>query len=215
MDYVNLTKYERQSDFKRSGPHLYINSLIRCQISRWSGTAVSTSSSAALVVAKQGSVGTWTRKTLVQLGTCADTSYHAGVTTQPKPQMMLRTCTMCASILLKGSCETDRSPQRLNERDKENLHIVIGSILVLKQGAPQSAFHSLILLTDIYNRAELVRWVCESLRPFAIVKDRGFLSLMKTGRPEYYLPSPETVSRDVKQVFARTRSRVSKMLKVR
>ncbi|KAG1797936.1 hypothetical protein EV424DRAFT_1265608, partial [Suillus variegatus] len=37
-------------------------------------------------------------------------------------------------------------------------------------------------------------------------------SLMKTGRPEYYIPSPSTVSRDVKLVFARTRQRIAKML---
>ena len=52
------------------------------------------------------------------------------------------------------------------------------------------------------------------MRPFEIVKDRGFLSLMKTGRPGYYVPSPSTVSRDVKQVFARTRARVAEMLQV-
>jgi hypothetical protein len=37
---------------------------------------------------------------------------------------------------------------------------------------------------------------------------------MKTGRPEYYLPSPSTVSRDVRLVFARTRKHVAKMLQV-
>jgi coproporphyrinogen III oxidase len=35
---------------------------------------------------------------------------------------------------------------------------------------------------------------------------------MKTGRPEYYIPSPTTVSRDVKQVFANVRKRIGKML---
>ncbi|KAG2088933.1 uncharacterized protein F5147DRAFT_587403, partial [Suillus discolor] len=50
------------------------------------------------------------------------------------------------------------------------------------------------------------------LRPFTIVKDRGFQSLMKTGRPEYYIPSPSTVSHDVQLVFARTRQRIAKML---
>ncbi|KAF8121439.1 hypothetical protein EV363DRAFT_1185876 [Boletus edulis] len=67
--------------------------------------------------------------------------------------------------------------------------------------------------TRTETKAEIVRWVCESLRPFAIVKDRGFQSLMKTGRPEYYIPSESTVSRDVRLVFARTRVRVAKMLK--
>src|SRR5258708_30806906 len=64
------------------------------------------------------------------------------------------------------------------------------------------------------TRAEIVRWVSESLRPFEIVQDRGFQSLMKTGRPEYYIPSKSTVSRDVRLVFARTRQRIAKMMKV-
>ncbi|KIK77449.1 hypothetical protein PAXRUDRAFT_166803, partial [Paxillus rubicundulus Ve08.2h10] len=41
---------------------------------------------------------------------------------------------------------------------------------------------------------------------------RHFQSLMKTGRPGYYILSPLTVSRDVKLVFACTRQRVAKML---
>ena len=65
------------------------------------------------------------------------------------------------------------------------------------------------------TRTEIVKWVCESARPFKIVSDRGFHVLMKTGRPQYYIPSPSTVSRDVKTVFARTRSRVAKLLQVR
>ncbi|KAL1937246.1 hypothetical protein VTO73DRAFT_13915 [Trametes versicolor] len=62
------------------------------------------------------------------------------------------------------------------------------------------------------TRAEIVRWVCESKRPFAIVRDRGFLMLMKTGRPEHAIPSPSTVARDVKRVFARVRCWLAKML---
>jgi hypothetical protein len=64
------------------------------------------------------------------------------------------------------------------------------------------------------SRIEIVRWVAESMRPFAIVKDRGFLDLMKTGRPEYRLPSPSTVSRDVKHVFISMRAKLSAKLKV-
>lgn len=60
-----------------------------------------------------------------------------------------------------------------------------------------------------------MRWVTESMRPFSIVRDRGFMSLMKTGRPGYFLPSPSTVSRDVKLVFARSRNRIAKLLQVR
>ncbi|KAF8326248.1 hypothetical protein F5887DRAFT_900191, partial [Amanita rubescens] len=62
---------------------------------------------------------------------------------------------------------------------------------------------STIQLTPTQTRAAIVRWVSESVRPFKIVADRGFQFLMKTGRPEYYIPSPTTVSRDVRLVFAR------------
>lgn len=64
------------------------------------------------------------------------------------------------------------------------------------------------------TRAEIVRWVSESLRPFETVNDRGFQNLMKTGRPEYYIPSPSTVARDVKHVFVKTRQRIARMLQV-
>jgi hypothetical protein len=37
---------------------------------------------------------------------------------------------------------------------------------------------------------------------------------MKTGRPEYHIPSPETVSRDVRNVFVNVRKRIAKMLQV-
>jgi hypothetical protein len=76
------------------------------------------------------------------------------------------------------------------------------------------AYHCRILQLIWMSRAEIVRWVAENKRPFKIVSDRGFKSLMKTGRPDYRLPSPQTVSRDVKHVFANVRKRIAKMLKV-
>ena len=42
----------------------------------------------------------------------------------------------------------------------------------------------------------------------------GFLSLMKTGRPEYYIPSATTVSRDIRIVFAQMHARIGQMLQV-
>jgi hypothetical protein len=68
--------------------------------------------------------------------------------------------------------------------------------------------------TTTEPRAEIVCWVAESKRPFKVVSDRGFQSLMKTRRPGYYTPSPVTVSRDVKKVFANARKRIAKMLQV-
>lgn len=59
-----------------------------------------------------------------------------------------------------------------------------------------------------------MRWVAENKRPFQIVNDLGFQSLMKTGRPEYHIPSMQTVSRDVKQVFVQARKRIANMLQV-
>jgi hypothetical protein len=66
--------------------------------------------------------------------------------------------------------------------------------------------------TTTQSRAEIVRWVAESKRPFKIVSDRGFQSLMKTGRPEYHIPSEHTVSRDVKQAFVHARKRIANIL---
>ena len=63
-------------------------------------------------------------------------------------------------------------------------------------------------------RVGIVRWVAENMRPFLIVKDRLLLSLLKTGRPDYHVPSPQTVSRDVKNVFVHCRQRIAKMLQV-
>ena len=37
---------------------------------------------------------------------------------------------------------------------------------------------------------------------------------MKTGRPDYYIPSRYTVARDVKHVFINTRKQIAKMLQV-
>ncbi|KAG1720835.1 hypothetical protein EDB19DRAFT_1898408 [Suillus lakei] len=51
-----------------------------------------------------------------------------------------------------------------------------------------------------------------NLCPFATVQDQGFVSLMKTGQPEYYIPSLSTVSCDVKLVFVNVRKCIACML---
>ncbi|KAF8996548.1 hypothetical protein BDZ89DRAFT_892347, partial [Hymenopellis radicata] len=75
-----------------------------------------------------------------------------------------------------------------------------------------AAVYSHIPLTKAETRAECVRWVAESFRPFNVVKDRGFLRLIKSGRPETYVPHPTTVSRDSKVLFAKTRKRLARKL---
>ena len=64
------------------------------------------------------------------------------------------------------------------------------------------------------KRIEIAKWVAEIQCPFSIVEDDGFKNVMKTGRPEYYIPSQYTVARDVKQVFKKTRKWIAKMLQV-
>jgi hypothetical protein len=80
-----------------------------------------------------------------------------------------------------------------------------------------SVCNRISLFLDAHNvhcRAKIVCWIAESCWPFKIVKDHGFLSLMKTGHPGYYIPSPSTVSQDTQQVFAWMRVRIAKMLQV-
>ena len=60
-----------------------------------------------------------------------------------------------------------------------------------------------------------MRWVSENLRLFDVVNNRGFQSLMKTGRPAYYLPNLRTVACDVKLVYSQTKERIASMLQVR
>jgi hypothetical protein len=88
------------------------------------------------------------------------------------------------------------------------------SAILESAGKTKKVTYSHTQHTKTETKAEIVRWVAESMRPFSMVADRGFLSLMKTGRPGMYIPSPSTVSRDVKQVFARSRKRIAKMLQV-
>lgn len=64
------------------------------------------------------------------------------------------------------------------------------------------------------RRAEHLRWVSESLRPFAIAKDRDYRRLMKSGRPSAYISSPTTIARDVKLLFNKTRGRLKKRFQV-
>ncbi|KZV92057.1 hypothetical protein EXIGLDRAFT_576221, partial [Exidia glandulosa HHB12029] len=49
-------------------------------------------------------------------------------------------------------------------------------------------------------------------RPFSIVEDEGFNILMKTGRPETWIPSSTTVARDVRTVFKNARKRIASLL---
>ena len=76
---------------------------------------------------------------------------------------------------------------------------------------PLSPIFHLILYA---HRAEIVRWVSENKQPFKIMTDHGFHSLMKTGQPEYHIPSAETISHDVRYAFVNVCKCIAKMLQV-
>ena len=105
-----------------------------------------------------------------------------------------------------------QSQQHLKGKERERFRTHIASTPKCRPGENDNPFRFFVL--TILDSAEIVQWVSESMRPFSIVEDRGFHSLMKTGRPEYYLPSTLTVSHDVKEVFTKVRMRITNMLQV-
>jgi len=108
---------------------------------------------------------------------------------------------------------TGQSQMHFSKWVKEGLSIVTASIPKQKHGMLDMYIH----LTCIWKkngRAKFVCWVMENNQPFQIVNDCGFRSLMKTGRPEYYIPSAETLSCDVKNMFVCVHGHIAKALKV-
>ena len=68
--------------------------------------------------------------------------------------------------------------------------------------------------TSTEVQVEVVRCVAEKMWPFLIVSDHGLLKLLKTGRPDYHMPLPHTVSHNVKNVFMHCRQRIAGILQV-
>ena len=176
------------------------------------------SSSAMLSTARGKEMAVWSDVTLTQVtrsppATFASMQRYAG-----ERKRWLQLIKPEISTLLVRHWKKSRTGQlqrRSNEWQKrEKWLTVIDSTQQQSLGA--FLFHT-ALWPDLTwpDRAEIVRWIAESKRPFQIVNDRGFQSLMKTGRPEYHLPSMQTVSRDVKRVFVQARKRIAKMLQVR
>ncbi|KAJ3738437.1 hypothetical protein EV360DRAFT_58139 [Lentinula raphanica] len=60
----------------------------------------------------------------------------------------------------------------------------------------------------------MARWVSENARPFQIVQDRCFCWLQKEGRPTSYIPSRETVARDVKKLYERSKQKLAEELQM-
>ena len=68
--------------------------------------------------------------------------------------------------------------------------------------------------SDGTDSCKIVKWVSQSMRPFSIAEDEGFKTLMKTGRPNHYIPKRCTVARDVRYVFKKTKKQIAKILRV-
>ena len=63
-------------------------------------------------------------------------------------------------------------------------------------------------------RAHIARWCAKNNCPHRTVKDRQFDILMKARHPGTSLPSPLTVSHDIKATFERCREHINTILKV-
>ena len=61
---------------------------------------------------------------------------------------------------------------------------------------------------------KLALWVARCHRPFAIVKDEELVDIFTDLNNKVEVPSRFTVSRDVKEIFAISRVKVSEILKV-
>jgi hypothetical protein len=62
---------------------------------------------------------------------------------------------------------------------------------------------------------KLALWVARCHRPFAIVEDNELVDIFMDLNNKVEVPSRFTVSRDVKEIFAMSRVKVSEILKVR
>ncbi|KAJ3964328.1 hypothetical protein EV361DRAFT_68887 [Lentinula raphanica] len=63
-------------------------------------------------------------------------------------------------------------------------------------------------------RVVTAHWAAESARPFRIVSDRCYRWLQKEGRPNHYVPSKETVGRDVKILYAASKEHLAEEFQV-
>jgi len=68
-------------------------------------------------------------------------------------------------------------------------------------------------LTNPEARAHLVKWIAENNRPANILIDRELITILTAGRPHITVPSPKTVTRDVKASFEACRERIGKLLR--
>jgi hypothetical protein len=128
---------------------------------------------------------------------------------------------MCKHVKKCWGSDVIEAVDRVKDRE-EALNSVVkgflrnGSIAdVFEKGGKGKPTYSNCQLTQTEMKAAMVRWAAKSKWPFKIADDIEFRFMMKTGRPSIYIPSPMTVSRDTKRVFAVVRNWVAALLRVR
>ena len=70
-----------------------------------------------------------------------------------------------------------------------------------------------LLWLIMYISAHIAKWVAESNRPAIIISDPELADLLITGHPHLKVPSPNTVRRDVKAAYLKSRERIVKLLR--
>jgi hypothetical protein len=80
-----------------------------------------------------------------------------------------------------------------------------GSIMAFAQGSTYTP-HKL--------RMKIALWIARRHRPFSIIEDPELIDILIDLNSKVVTPSRYTVSRDVKEIFQMSRSKVSQILKV-
>ena len=92
----------------------------------------------------------------------------AGAKTYSAQLMLIRMLMTFTQRLLVVSYEPGQSQLHSREKEKEKSLIVIANTHALRPGRLSYSLMGLPLL-DVLERAEIVRWMAESLHPFDIV----------------------------------------------
>jgi len=101
----------------------------------------------------------------------------------------------------------------LHPRAKSPCAILINLILTWESG--MLYFYSYNMLIDCSFSVHVVKWVTENNCPVNIINDRELRKMLTVGRSRIELPSPTTISRDIKACFCVSRDHITKLLRVR
>ena len=101
----------------------------------------------------------------------------------------------------------------LHPRAKSPCAILINLILTWESG--MLYFYSYNMLIDCSFSVHVVKWVTENNCPVNIINDRELRKMLTVGRSRIELPSPTTISRDIKACFCVSHDHITKLLRVR